>query len=219
MGDERGIAQRDSADPVLRPTAVSLEAFVFSHRPTRKAPVQIAQRRLTRRLTVTAIVRNPTSNDGVEHMRQVVDPSLTAAKLPIANFLSDRLGRRIAYTARSHRFSRASGSEGIAQIVEFFVEIVSSSIIILAVDDLGLGRMACASGAVLFRRKAAPKARQQLARMLVRKRAYAGDRRSRQQDGTHVWAFIFVPDLIDAPLRSLIKNREAVARATCCASI
>lgn len=148
MGEEGGIAQRSSADPVLRPTAVSLEALVFSHRPTRKASVQIAQRRVKRRLIVTAIVRNPAPNDGIEHTRQVVDPLVnTATKLPIANFLSDRLGRRIAYTGTEvdEEFSppilRASGSEGIAQIVEFLVEIVSSSIIILAVDDLRLGRM------------------------------------------------------------------------------
>src|SRR5215475_5457362 len=55
MREERRSAQRGSADPVLRPTAVSLEALVFSHRPTREASVQIAQRRVKCRLIVTAI--------------------------------------------------------------------------------------------------------------------------------------------------------------------
>ena len=67
--------------------------------------------------------------------------------MPLANFLSDRLGRRVAYTGTevdeelSSPIFRSSGSEGVAQIVEFLVWIVSSSIIILAVDDLRLGRM------------------------------------------------------------------------------
>src|SRR5215475_15905026 len=96
MGEERRSAQRGSADPVLRPTAVSLEALVFSHRPTREASVQIAQRRVKCRLIVMAIIRNPAPNDGVEHTRQVVDPPVNATtKLPVANFLSDRLGRSV----------------------------------------------------------------------------------------------------------------------------
>src|SRR6516165_2013353 len=96
MGEERRSAQRGSADPVLRPTAVSLEALVFSHRPTREASVQIAQRRVKCRLIITAIIRNPAPNDGVEHTRQVVDPPVNATtKLPVANFLSDRLGRSV----------------------------------------------------------------------------------------------------------------------------
>ena len=36
---------------------------------------------------------------------------------------------------------RSPGSKGVAQIIEFLVGIVSSSIIILAIDDLRLGRM------------------------------------------------------------------------------
>src|SRR5215831_18194413 len=148
MCEERRSAQRGSADPVLRPTAVSLEALVFSHRPTREASVQIAQRRVKCRLIVTAIIRNPAPNDGVEHTRQVVDPPVNATtKLPVANFLSDRLGRSVtdAGTEVDEELSppifRSSGSERVAQIIELSVGISSAPVIILTIDDFRLGRM------------------------------------------------------------------------------
>ena len=108
----------------------------------------MAQRRVKRRLVVTAIVRNPAPDDGVEHSRQVVNPPVDAtAKLPVSNFPSDRLGRRVtdARTEVDEEFPppvlRSSGPEGVAQVIELFVGVSSAPVVILAIDELRLGRV------------------------------------------------------------------------------
>ncbi len=46
VGEESRITQGDLANPVLGLPPMPSQAFVFRHRPARKAPVQIAQRRI-----------------------------------------------------------------------------------------------------------------------------------------------------------------------------
>src|SRR5258708_18483083 len=124
------------------------QAFVFRHRPTREASVQIAKRRIKCRFVVTTIVIQPTPNDGIEHPRQIVDPLINATtKLPVAKTLSDRFGSGIADSGTevdevfTPAILRSSGSKRVAQIIELLVRIVSPSVIILAVDDSRLARM------------------------------------------------------------------------------
>src|SRR6516164_1501565 len=108
----------------------------------------MAQRRVKRRLVVTTVVRDPAPDDGVEHSCKVVDPSVDATtKLPIANFLSDRLCCRVAH-ARAEvdevlapPVLRSPGPKGVAQVVEFIVGIGSTPVIIFAINDLRLTRM------------------------------------------------------------------------------
>jgi hypothetical protein len=125
-----------------------LQAFVFRHRPTREASVQIAKRGIKGRLVITTAVIHPTPYDGIEHPRQIVYPPVYAtAKLPIADFLSDGFGSSVAYAGTEvdkvlpKMILRPPGSKCIAQIVELLIGIVSSSIIILTVDDVRLVRM------------------------------------------------------------------------------
>src|ERR1039457_830324 len=148
VSEEPGIAQGSLANPMPSSPGAPPQAFVFRHGPAREAPVQIAQRRVECRFIVPTVVRDPTPDDGIEHPRQIVNPSVNAtAKLPVANGLSDRLGRHIA-DARTEvdevltpPILRPPGTKGVPEIVKLFVGIVPASIIILTVDDFRLRRM------------------------------------------------------------------------------
>ena len=74
MSKERWIARDNLAYPMLGSSAMPSQAFVFRHRPVRKAPVKMAERGINGGLVVTTVVRDPTPYDGVEHPCQVVDP-------------------------------------------------------------------------------------------------------------------------------------------------
>src|ERR1019366_1565461 len=78
VSKERWIARDNLADPMLGSPSMPSQAFVFRHRPVRKAPVEVAERRIKCRLVVTAIVADPAPYDGVEHPCQVVDPLVRA---------------------------------------------------------------------------------------------------------------------------------------------
>ena len=75
------------------------QAFVFRHRPVRKAPVEVAERRIKSRLVVTTTAV-PAPYDEVEHPGQIVDLLVRATpQLPVSDFLPDRLRRSAADTA------------------------------------------------------------------------------------------------------------------------
>ena len=127
---------------------MSSQAFVFRHRPGGQAPVQIAQWRIKCRFVVATIVRNPTTNDRVEHARQIIYPPIdTTAQLPPANLLTNCLRGCVAYARTevdeelSPTILRSPGLKAVTQEVEFLVQEISTPVIILAVNDLRLLRM------------------------------------------------------------------------------
>ena len=102
------------------------QAFVFRHRPVRKAPVEMTQRGIKRRLVVTTIVVKPTPYDGIEHPCQIVDPFVRAtSQLPATDFIADCFRRRVAdtrtevYEVRAPSILRPPGSKGIARKSNF----------------------------------------------------------------------------------------------------
>jgi hypothetical protein len=148
MSKQPWVSQGSLANPVLCPSPMSSQAFVFRHRPACQAPVQIAQCGVKCRFVIATIVRNPPSNDRVEHTRQIIYPSInTTAQLPVANFLANCLRCCLAYAGTevdeelSPTILRSSGLKAIPKEVEFLVQEISTSIIILAVDDFRLLRM------------------------------------------------------------------------------
>jgi hypothetical protein len=74
------------------------QAFVFRHRPGRKAPVEMAERRIKSRLVVTTMVVDPAPYDEVDC--EIVYLLVRATpQLPVSDFLPDRLRRSVADTA------------------------------------------------------------------------------------------------------------------------
>src|SRR5580700_5267338 len=99
VSKESWIARGNLARPMLGSPSMPSQAFVFRHRPVRKAPVEVAQRGIKCRLIVTTVVVDPAPYDGVEHPCQVVDPLVRATtQPPVTDFLPDRFRRRVADT-------------------------------------------------------------------------------------------------------------------------
>src|SRR5215472_2500801 len=148
MSKQPWVSRSSLANPLLCPSPMSSQAFVFRHRPGCQALVQIAQCWMKCRFVVATIVRNPTTNDRVEHTRQIIYPSIdTTAQLPPANLLTNCLRRCLA-DARTEvdeelppTILRPPGLKAVPKEVEFLVQEVSTPVIILAVDDLRLLRM------------------------------------------------------------------------------
>jgi hypothetical protein len=92
VSKELRIARDHLADPMPRTPSMPPQTFVFRHRPVRKAPVEVAKRRIKRRFVVTTVVVNPTPYDGIEHPCQVVNPPVhPTPQLPVTDFFPDRL--------------------------------------------------------------------------------------------------------------------------------
>jgi hypothetical protein len=75
------------------------QAFVLRPCPARQPLVQIAQRRVQRRLVVSTVVGDPPPNNGIEHASQVVYLLVNATlKAPATDGLTDSFCGAIADT-------------------------------------------------------------------------------------------------------------------------
>ncbi len=108
----------------------------------------MAKDRVKRRLVVAAIVVNPAMEDWIEHPGQVVE-SLIAPQVesPTSHSAAHRLGGFITHCGTevdevlAPAILRPPGTKRKTQKIKFFIEVIASTIIILAIDYLGLFRM------------------------------------------------------------------------------
>jgi hypothetical protein len=155
---------------MLGSAAMLSQPLVF-HGPTNKESVEVSEDRIQCRPVKPAEVLNPTPHDWVPHARQVIDGLVAPQVETPAPHLFAHLRRYLA----AHRWSkidealpppilRPSRTKRIPQKIELLVGIVSSSVIILAVEDFRLLRMYLQAALL----EAARDALQDLLRLLLR---------------------------------------------------
>src|SRR5262252_5907900 len=125
------------------------QGLEFPMRPSSQNAVDVSQGRVESRLVVPAVVVDPTPDVAIEHPGQVVQRLVAAlVKRPASDRLSDRLESFVACGRAEHDAegtppaSRQPRPKGIAEEVELLVGVISAPVIILAVDDFRLLRMA-----------------------------------------------------------------------------
>src|SRR5687768_1156063 len=124
------------------------QPLVFPHGPANKESIEVSEDRIQGRPVEPAEILNPASHDRAPHARQVINGLVAAQmEMPTSHLLAHLL-RCLA----AHRWSkideapappilRPSRTKRIPQKIELLVGIVSSSILVLAVDDFRLLRM------------------------------------------------------------------------------
>src|SRR5665648_145869 len=130
------------------PTLMATQLLKLPHGPTGQSAIQLAQNWVKRRLVVAAIVVNPAMEDWIEHPGQVVE-SLIAPQVesPTPHSAAHRLGGFITHCGTevdevlTPTILRPPGTKRESQKIKLLGGVMASSIIILAIDQLGLSRM------------------------------------------------------------------------------
>src|SRR5215467_3184687 len=141
-----GVPSRDAPQPVHRRAFSALEPLVLPSRPTSEGLIKMAKHLNALRAIEPPVVIQPAPHHRVGEVRQILQTLVVPGGChpPIADCMADLLGglgadrRQEADEELSPPVLRSPRLEGIAEEVELDVLVRSPSIIVLAVDDLGL---------------------------------------------------------------------------------
>ena len=133
---------------MCRPAQMSPQLLVFPVGPSGQRAIQLPHWRIQRRAIIPPVILEPAPDDRIEHARQIFDRLIAAQmQLPAPNLRPYGLPRLVRNRRAevdkvlAKAILRSSWPKRIAKKVELLVRVVSSSIIILAVDNLRLLRM------------------------------------------------------------------------------
>src|SRR5437773_3729850 len=136
-------------EKATRPDLLSLKALELTHRPCQKRQIDLSQQRTQRRWRVSPVVRNPTPKQRIELLGNVDQRQLRSmSKVQLPNRRPHGLQRRDAdrgiEAAEQHVVPappHQTGPKAVAEEIKLNVRIRSFTFTVLAVDDLGFGRM------------------------------------------------------------------------------
>ena len=141
MGEEIGLPVTDATQPFHRPTDASFEALEFPHCPSAQPLIQISEYLTKCRAVETAIVVDPSSNDGIDHSGKVFKVAVDSpVEFQLAYGLSHGFGGPVAYRGEkadeelSLSALPPSRSERKPEEVELLDGVVPCSVAILAVE-------------------------------------------------------------------------------------
>src|SRR6516165_9821655 len=155
MGEQLRSATRGACDPVRRSSQIGTQLLVFPLGPQDQVSIQVAHGRVERRTIVAPVILEPTSDDRIEHPRQVFDGFITALwQVPASKCVANGL-RCLVRDRRTEideelalAILRSSGLKRVPQKIKLLVRVSLLPKIILAIDDLRLLRMEFQSAAL-----------------------------------------------------------------------
>ena len=143
MSPERQCPFRQPLHPLGPTGSMASELLVFPACPSGQSMVQRPENVIEPRTIVPPVVLHPTSNLWIKHPRQILNRFITPTlKLPSTHFLADALGSLLAdrwqeaHEVLAATISRTPRSELMAQEGKLLVFVSSTSVSILAINDL-----------------------------------------------------------------------------------
>jgi hypothetical protein len=145
MHKEARLPLGNPSEPMGGPPLMALQLLVFPHGPFDQNPIQDPEGRIQRRLVVLPIVVHPSTQDGIEHMREIVESFVTPQ---VQSPAPDRLPHRFGGPSTDRwgevdevlppAILRPSWAKRIAQKIKAVVQEGTTSIRILTVHDVCL---------------------------------------------------------------------------------
>src|SRR6266446_11010293 len=126
-----------------------LKALELAHRPSQKRLIDVSEQGVQRRWRVSPVVLDPPSQERVEPLGNVSQRQLClTAKIQVPNHRPHGLHRRgadcgvkAAEQCVISETPNQTGPKAVPEEIELNIRIRASTLAVLAVNDLGFGRM------------------------------------------------------------------------------
>ncbi len=145
MGEQFRLPLGNTSQPPSCSPAVPSQPFVLPTGPAGQTEIEILKRRGQSRGTVVAVVVDPTPQNGIERASQLIQGGAGASMEPPApNGVTDTLGSFRAHRRtegdeeRTPPIFRLSSPKRVPEKVELRAGVITSSIVILTKDHVGL---------------------------------------------------------------------------------